>query len=276
MRRVVAILLALGGCDRVLLLQHVDYEGRDGGADGAVVPGDLGTDGQPYTACTSPAPFVGAAMTVLPGYSEATSSELAGFGVAIAAGNAFYIGEQDLAAPISPQNNSWSHPALTPDGSQLYMFNTSGQTFRFERVGGSTWSPGESTDPGTNELRMMVFEGSELREHASTDGGVTWDVVSSQTRSIADLTGLVGGVMDYQGLTPDAATLVFTVAGTSMDGVWYIRRTDFDINNNFSTMNTIEYGRLLSMGGVKTPYLDANCSLYVGYGNDVVRFDPPL
>ncbi len=289
MRRAVAILLALAGCDRVLLLQHVDYKPRDGGDDVDGSGDDVGSDGQVNAACTTPTPFLTDGMVVATGYSEGTSSELGDFGVAIANGNAYYVTDADLAVPLGPQSSAWSHPSLTPDGSQLYMYNSSGQTYRFAHVAGSNWANAASTAPsipltnrpgnvgivpGTNEMRMMVFEGTELREHASFDGGLTWDATSMRTRSVTELTGLATGTIDYQGLTPDAATLVFTVSGSEQDGVWYIRRTDFDIDENFSTMNTADLGRLLATPGAKTPYLDAMCRLFIGSGTDLLRFDP--
>jgi hypothetical protein len=290
-RGIVVLLLALAGCDRVFFLQHVDDEARDAGDDGNGPADLLISDGPTYAACQTPFPAMGPGAVVLPGYSEGTRADVAAFGVALSAGNAYYFTDADVPVPLGPQNGTWSRPSLTPDGSQLYMFNSSGQTYRFAHGSGSTWAAGVSTDPtigftnrpgnvgvvpGTNEMRMMVFEGTELREHASTDGGVTWDLSSSRTRSVTELTGLAGGTIDYQGLTSDAATLLFTVTGTGtgQDGVWYIRRTDFDIDNNFSTANTSEYGPLLALSGAKTPYLDPNCSLFVGVGNDLLQYDP--
>lgn len=290
MRGVVLALFALTGCDRVWVLQHVDYEASDAGDDGATAD-LLISDGPTFAACKTPFPATGQGRVVLSGYSEGTRAEMAQFGIAMSAGNAYYFKDSDPPVPIGPQSSAWSRPALTPDGSQLYMFNSAGQAYRFQHVIGASWSTGESMAPsiavtkrpgnvgfipGTNEMRMMVYEGTELREHASTDGGVTWPVSSMQTRSLTELTGLVGGTIDYQGLTPDAATLLFTVIGSTSDGVWYIRRTDYDINNNFSTANTGEYGRLLALTGAKTPYLDSNCSLFIGYGNDLIQYDPPL
>jgi len=273
-------MLLVAGCDKLFDITYVKgTDGTtDGGSDGdAAVPHPDAYVGPPCSAPAQLASFEALAT----GLDGITFPDDRSFAIAIAASRVFMAvpGEPfgQLATVSTIPGTTWAYPGVTPDGLTLYLANTT-DTAVYESTRSSTssdWSPptmrtdiattarpgGLASLPG-GELRMVVNEGPAYREYAKSD--TTW-TKAQQTSSFAELTTLTSGTLGNPSLTSDGLILVFTVTGSSSDGVYFVKRPDTALATKFSLATATAWGQLtkISATTLATPYLANDCSFYV-------------
>jgi hypothetical protein len=220
-------------------------------------------------------------QTIASGLDGVTFPDDRSFVVATAASRVF------MASPVEPigvltvvtsiPGTTWAYPGMTPDGLTLFLANTTDSAV-YESTRTSTssdWSlPTLHTDIATTarpgglaalpggQLRMVVNEGPAYREYARSDG--TWSMAPA-TSSLGEVTTLTSGTLGNPSLTSDGLILVFTVTGSSADGVYFVKRPDTALATKFSLTTATAWGPLTMISATKlaTPYLANDCSLYV-------------
>jgi hypothetical protein len=251
------------------------------------VPVDVAIDAPPGSGCVASA-FTGSPTTIgtATALSIALPTSLA-FAVSSPNDNSLYEEQPPSAAAAAiavftaDATHGWDHPALRPDGNELFAREINTTTIWSSTKSGSTWAtpvqmtggwPSDSlaSTPaavGTaGDLRMMIWDDVQLQEYSRASG--TWTSVGTAMTP----TQLVGqnAFLAAPMLTPDGLSLVFlaNLGGSSLT-VYYLHRA------STSAAWPLPATAIYASTAIYSPYLTANCAdLYLLDNDKLARLGP--
>jgi hypothetical protein len=185
-----------------------------------------------------------------------------------------------IAAFASTSTVSWDHPALRPDGNELFARETNTNTIWSSTYTAGAWgAPVQETGSwfsdslastpaaagASGDLRMMIWDDVQMQEYTRTSG--TWTAVGSSLASMA-LIGQAANLASPQ-LSPDGLFLVFIAnPGGPSETVWFTHRAD--MASAWALPATAIHGPAT---GIYSPYLTADCAhLYLVENDKLVRY----
>jgi len=190
-----------------------------------------------------------------------------------------------IAAFAPTATLGWDHPALRPDGNELFARELNSSTIWSSTFAQGAWaaptqvsgpfpSDGLASTPaavGTSgDLHMMIWDDTTLQEFARTAG--TWSAVGP----VLSPTDLIGedSMLAAPQLTPDGLSLVF-LAGNASTKVYFSHRASIDADFPLPATAILSPSEL-----IYSPYLTENCrDLYLVdddgvSGGHLARFGP--
>ena len=235
-----------------------------------------------------PSPFQGQATVI----GTATALDVAlpsslSFAVSVESDYSFYVEQPPSAAAVAipafaaTSSVGWDHPALRPDGNELFARETNTSTIWSSVRMGATWAaPVQAIGPwfsdslastpaavgAAGDLRMMIWDDVQMQEYTRTGG--TWTAVGSAMMANT-LTGQNANLA-APSLSPDGLSLVFIAnPGGPNETVWYTYRAD--VSSAFAMPATAIHGPTVTYA----PYLTADCAdLYLVENSKLVRYGP--
>lgn len=264
--------VAAAGCDALFSIPAIGPDAHlDGALDGASFDA---IDAPPHCAPASFESITGTQFTNFQADEIAFPADVS-FAIVVHGGFVSYLPAVTTTAspmPTGISGGTWHFPALTPDGSELFL-SESGPVLVVSTNNGMGWGPpapvggaipasvfpGAPASVGVNDLRMVVGASSPrlFAEYERRSGN--WLAFGS-TVTAQTLTGMTG-MIEHPSLSPDGLVLVFVLYGTTTnDGVWYIQRAS--LADPFDALTAVRYGRLKSpavLSRFATPYLTEDC-----------------
>ncbi len=262
-------LLCASGCDRLLGLGNI-AQLSDGGALDDGLGGDGGGGDAGPTICKPSTTTFGTSYGTL--VSEAAVSELAGFEIYQYAGNLLY--DSPIGGGTPTVIATGSHPALSRDGSELFVDATGGvvEYMRSNNFAASTpvsalgsAYPGTPVTLASGDTAMVVSTGGTgFQEWRRPSGSSTWSAFGPVFDPEA-----AGVGVDYPSLGADGMILVYVATSKfTRPTVKFIRRARQD--TDFTFLATSATALLVNSNYLASPWISDDCKhLYVVAGVDI-------